>query len=98
MLIVPNREEKLLREKQLSDYYSKYIEIKTMKEVMYRLSSFPIFDDPYDCPKIRDFDSYDGKKYERYFVDPSCFAAIALEQLNKLKTLKEELNRIGDNI
>lgn len=90
MVIVENREMKLLLKNLLTDYYMKYTEIKTMHEIMYKLSEFPInTDNPYDVPPIKYF-NFD-KTYEKYFVDAGCYKEIAIQQLNKIKRIGEEL-------
>lgn len=83
-------EKKMLRE--MFSNYSKYIDLKTMQEVMYKLSEFPIDEEnPYDIPRIDRFKWAFGedKHYEKYFVDPSCYEALCIQQMDKLQKIKE---------
>lgn len=92
LVIVPNVEEKRRIQKLITDYYKKYIEFKTLSDVLYKLSEFPIdTEHPYDVPSIRSLIQDGERPYERYFVDPSCYEKLCREQMNKIERIKEIL-------
>ena len=95
LVIVENHEMKKLFRHCLTEYYEKYVDVITMQEVMYKLSEFPIVEDKEgDVPRINNFQfgtSSNPKNYERYFVDPSCYEALCLKQMDKLKKIEELL-------
>lgn len=92
LFIVPNVEEKRRIQKLITDYYKKYIEFKTLSDVLYKLSEFPIdTEHPYDVPSIRNLIQDRERPYERYFVDPSCYEKLCREQMNKIERIKEIL-------
>lgn len=92
LLIVPTVEEKKLIKKLFTDYYRKYIEFKTVSDILYQLSTFPIdTEHPYDIPPIRNLIRHEGRPYERYFVDPSCYEKLCREQMSKIEKIKEIL-------
>ena len=92
LLIVENQEMKKLVRNLLTDYYLKYTDISTMQTVMYKLSEFPILDEREgDVPRITQFTfgtPSNPKKYEKVFVDPSCFVELYLRQMEKLKKIE----------
>lgn len=90
LAIVKNGEAKKQLKKKLTDYYNKYVSVKTMHEIMYKISEFPIdIEHPYDVPQIGCF-SFE-RNYKKFFVDPECFEMIAWQQLDKLKKIEEVL-------
>jgi len=95
LVIVENHEMKKLFRRCLTEYYEKYVDVITMQEVMYKLSEFPIVEDKEgDVPRINNFQfgtPSNPKNYERYFVDPSCYEALCLKQMDKLKKIEELL-------
>ena len=95
LVIVENQEMKRMMKTRLTDYYFKYTDVVTMQEVMYKLSEFPIMDGKEgDVPNICRFQfgtPENPKKYEKFFVDPSCYEVLCLRQLDKLKQIGDLL-------
>lgn len=92
LFIVPTVGEKKLIRNLFSDFYKKHIEFKTVSDILYQLSTFPIdTEHPYDVPQIRNLIRHEGKPYERYFVDPSCYERLCREQMDKIEKVKEIL-------
>lgn len=89
-VICTNREELKLLKYKFTDYYMKYIDLKTTYDILYKLSQFPLDrENPGNFPHIRQLDL--GKNYEKYFIDPSCYELIIMEQLDRFKQIGELL-------
>lgn len=92
LVICPSVSDKRNYKTYLTDHYLKYIDLKSMHEIMYKLSEIPTDpDNPYDIPRISQFSwSFgSGSKFEKVFVDPSCFELLCRQQVDKLQHIKE---------
>lgn len=89
LVICTDVEQKKLLRQTMMPHYNKYIEYKTMYDILYKVSAFPVNDDsPYDVPRIHQLLD---KNYEYYFVDPSCYEILLGKQLDKLAQIGELL-------
>lgn len=89
-VICPTREELKHIKFSFTDYYNKYIDLMTFKDILYKISSFPLDkEDPYNFPRLDQL--FVGKHYEKYFIDPSCYEIIIKEQLQRFKQISELL-------
>lgn len=84
-------EQKKILRTLFTDHYLKYIELKTMQEIMYKLSEFPInLDAVEDVPSLNML-RLDDKHYEKFFVEPQCYVNLLQRYLDKVDKIKEIL-------
>ena len=86
-VVVSDVNQKKLYRTYFSDHYSKHIEFRTLSDVLYRLSEFPI---EHEVPNIKYLIGI-GKEYAKFFVEPDCYIKLCREQLDKLKQIGEIL-------
>lgn len=88
-VICASREELKILEHVFNDY-NKYIDLKTFRDILYKLSEFPLdTENPDNFPHLSQL--FLDKHYEKFFIDPSCYEIIIKEQLQRFKQISELL-------